>query len=134
MEKYNLSIQAPAIFKFVKTRSKGRKVFIPANEMIFYACAVFLTRCSVRFRLRTIKYAALNLPCLVSKILAHPTENHFVRGYSYGRNVQISETPSLQKQTVSEPPKPKIADKSKPIMNMEFSEQYNLHRLTDEEA
>ena len=54
---------------------------IPANEMIFHACAVFLIRCSVRFRLRTIEYAALNLPCLVSKILAHPQENHFVRGY-----------------------------------------------------
>ena len=56
--------------------------FIPATEMIFRACAVFLTRCGVRFRLRTIEYATLNLPCLVSKILAHQTKNHFVRGYN----------------------------------------------------
>ena len=55
--------------------------YIPANEMIFHACAVFLPRCGVRFRLRTIEYAALNLPCLVAKILAHTTENHFARGY-----------------------------------------------------
>jgi len=50
--------------------------------MIFHACTVFLTRCSVRFRLRTIEYATLNLPCLVAKILAHPPENHFVRGHN----------------------------------------------------
>jgi len=52
--------------------------------MIFHACAVFLTRCGVRFRLRTIEYATLNLPCLVAKILAHPPKNHFVRGYNSG--------------------------------------------------
>ena len=63
-------------------QSKMGNLYIPANEMIFHACAVFLTRYGVRFRLRTIEYAALNLPCLVPKILAHPTENHFVRGYN----------------------------------------------------
>ena len=56
--------------------------------MIFRACAVFLTRCGVRFRLRTIEYATLNLPCLVSKILAHPTKNHFVRGYNCLREMK----------------------------------------------
>jgi len=34
MEKYNLSIQAPAILKFVKTHSKGRKVFSYGRPVI----------------------------------------------------------------------------------------------------
>ena len=32
-EKYDLSVQAPAIFKFIRTRSKGRKVFSYARNV-----------------------------------------------------------------------------------------------------
>jgi len=68
--------------------------------MIFHACAVFLPRCGVRFRLRTIEYAALSLPCLVAKILAHPPENHFVRGYMF-RNIKVGITAGGTENTIS---------------------------------
>jgi len=50
-------------------------------------------------------------------------------------NQPATEAPSVQKQTVLQTPasKPKIASQSKDF-EMNFSDTYNLHRLTDEQA
>ena len=56
-------------------------------------------------------------------------------------NQPATETPSLKKQTAFQTSKPKIEGITKPTalsqadgFKMEFSEHYNLHRLTDEQA
>jgi hypothetical protein len=87
MEKYQIHVQAPAIFKFIKIRSKGRKVF------------------------------------------------------SYGRNVPAV-NPSVAKPVAPVQPaaRPLVAPKQnsnpKPSSRFEYtySDHYNLHRLTPDEA